>query len=45
MVIRPHDGLHANYFRHEPIFAQNLGFCAGDLDTDFLEQLQRPLGA
>ncbi|OGE57928.1 hypothetical protein PENARI_c001G10208 [Penicillium arizonense] len=31
--------------RQEPIFAQNLGFCAGDLDTDFLEQLQRPLGA
>ncbi|KAJ5997595.1 hypothetical protein N7522_009255 [Penicillium canescens] len=28
--------------RQEPIFAQNLGFCAGDLDRDFLEQLQRP---
>jgi hypothetical protein len=31
------------HFRQEPSFAQNLGFCAGDLDRDFLEQLQRPL--
>jgi hypothetical protein len=33
------------YFRQEPTFAQNLGFCAGDLDRDFLDQLQRPLDA
>ncbi|EAW21082.1 Zn(II)2Cys6 transcription factor [Aspergillus fischeri NRRL 181] len=28
--------------RLEPEFAHNLGFCAGDLDTDFLIQLQQP---
>ncbi|CAG7941998.1 unnamed protein product [Penicillium salamii] len=27
--------------RQQPTFAQNLGFYAGDLDKDFLEQLQR----
>ncbi|RAH64121.1 uncharacterized protein BO66DRAFT_246628 [Aspergillus aculeatinus CBS 121060] len=26
--------------RHEPTFAENLGFYAGNMDTDFLEQLQ-----
>ncbi|CAG7919139.1 unnamed protein product [Penicillium olsonii] len=29
--------------RREPTFARNLGFYAGDLDKDFLEQLQRPI--
>ncbi|KAJ5096357.1 hypothetical protein NUU61_005713 [Penicillium alfredii] len=28
--------------RQEPVFAQNLGFYGGDLDTDFLAQLQQP---
>ncbi|OJJ35784.1 hypothetical protein ASPWEDRAFT_110917 [Aspergillus wentii DTO 134E9] len=28
--------------RQEPMFAHNLGFYAGDLDTDFLAQLQQP---
>ncbi|KAJ5340587.1 hypothetical protein N7541_009711 [Penicillium brevicompactum] len=28
--------------RQQPTFAQNLGFYAGDLDKDFLEQLQQP---
>jgi hypothetical protein len=28
--------------RQHPLFAQNLGFYAGDLDKDFLEQLQQP---
>lgn len=28
--------------RQEPAFAHNLGFYDGDLDTDFLAQLQRP---
>ncbi|KAJ5177989.1 uncharacterized protein N7500_000688 [Penicillium coprophilum] len=28
--------------RQQPLFAQNLGFYAGDLDQDFLEQLQQP---
>ncbi|KAJ5747336.1 uncharacterized protein N7511_009032 [Penicillium nucicola] len=27
--------------RQESAFAQNLGFCADDMDTDFLEQLQQ----
>ncbi|KAJ5907395.1 hypothetical protein N7495_000077 [Penicillium taxi] len=30
--------------RQEPIFAHNLGFYDGDLDTDFLAQLQNPTG-
>ncbi|KAJ5869951.1 hypothetical protein N7455_004892 [Penicillium solitum] len=28
--------------RQQPLFAQNLGFYAGNLDKDFLEQLQQP---
>ncbi|KAJ5496905.1 hypothetical protein N7463_008892 [Penicillium fimorum] len=28
--------------RQQPLFAQNLGFYAGNLDKDFLEQLQHP---
>jgi hypothetical protein len=28
--------------RQEPAFAHNLGFYDGDLDTDFLAQLQGP---
>lgn len=31
----------ANHCRLEPEFAHNLGFYAGDLDTDFMSQLQR----
>lgn len=31
----------ANCYRLEPEFAHNLGFYAGDLDTDFMTQLQR----
>lgn len=31
-----------NKARQQPSFAQNLGFYAGDLDKDFLEQLQHP---
>ncbi|RDW76327.1 fungal specific transcription factor domain-containing protein [Aspergillus mulundensis] len=30
--------------RLEPAFAHNLGFYGGDLDTDFLSQLQQPSG-
>lgn len=29
-------------YRHEPLFAHNLGFFAGDLDTDFVALLQEP---
>lgn len=30
------------FCRQQPLFAQNLGFYAGNLDKDFLEQLQQP---
>lgn len=30
------------FCRQRPLFAQNLGFYAGNLDKDFLEQLQHP---
>lgn len=30
------------FSRQRPLFAQNLGFYAGNLDKDFLEQLQQP---
>lgn len=30
------------FYRQQPLFAQNLGFYAGNLDKDFLEQLQQP---
>lgn len=30
------------WFRQQPTFAQNLGFYTGDLDKDFLAQIQQP---